>query len=157
MMSMHFRWESLEAIREALSETISENELKKRILNALSEFSGKGVSIRVSKRMKELFSDWSIYISENGIGTEKELVFTRWNEVKRNREDIRICLLKRPYGSTEWGKLDHSWIVSNSGVAYHDAWILKISEQLESGHWERYFVKRSEFEKMYKEIKEMEA
>lgn len=156
-MNTNFRWESLEVIRESLSETISENNLKKRFVNALSEFDGKAVSIRVSKRMKELFPEFSIYISENIAHTEKELVFSHWNEIKRNREDIKIKLLAKEFGNTEWEKMSHSWIVSNSGIAYHDAWILKISMQLNTGHWERYFAKRSEFELMYKEIKAMEV
>lgn len=156
-MHTNFRWSSLDEIRQELSEAITRNDLRKRFLSALSEFNGKGVSIRISNKMKEIFPDFNFYISENIMKTEKELVFSCWNEVTRKREDIQICLLKRPYGSDEWEKMDHSWIVSHSGVARNDEWILKISEQLESGHFERYFAKIAQFNAMYKEIKEMEV
>ena len=159
MSTMHtsFRWSSLDEIRQELSDAIFRNDLRKRILNVLSEFNGKSVSIRISNKMKEVFPDKQIYISENGISTEKELVFSHWNEVTRNRDDIRICLVKRPYGSTEWGKVDYSWIVSNSGIARNDEWILKISERLSNGHFERYFAKIAQFNALYNEIKEMEV
>lgn len=155
-MNMHYRFSNIDQIKEELSETISRNDLKKKILNSLESFSGKVVNVKFEKHLKECFPELHIYLSENLMKTEKTLSFTLWHGEKRTYDKVSIILVSKDYSETDWPSFNWSEAVSRNGLAGVDAWIEKTSERLVSGHWERYFQAQKQVKEMYDLCKEME-
>lgn len=151
----YFRYNSIEEVRATLADYIFELDLRKKVLKKLETLSGRVVNVKFSKQLQDKFPGISSYL--NDTNTEKIIVLTRWNDAQRTSEQFNVRLVSKGYHDPEWPRFDLETAIKMNGISHFEDVILKLDEQLKSGHWERYFEMRTKFEEDYKAIKAMEG